>query len=718
MLKNLFYLAIWLIIIAYTPIIYAFETQIDEYQEKLFRNIDRNQIETGILYDKVIPFSNIEKFDGGKDSGIVTLKNWNQMYFEMYQASVEKPSIPPLEGIRKISKTRRIKATNEIIEIAVMNFHYDQIKQDAIEKGLLKVEDGGLKRVKRTSISPFEEKQVFAAVALKEKTYRGDSLTFTLDESLYFSNTGKSLDRFEIDFDNGEGFKPLYFNDQIDINYTEKGVKTVRLKMYDTTGGLLESSFTLDVRSLTTPDPHMTWIVQAEIPYENETAFGTAYVYLSPQNYVLTNPVIVVEGFDIDNTKGWDDLYALLNQENLAETLRGKGYDLIVLDFNDSTDYIQRNSFVFTKLIQIVNSEKAGDNHLAVIGASMGGLVARYGLAYMEQHDMPHETNLFISFDSPQRGANIPLGLQYWLSFFRSESAEANLWISRLSTPAAKQMLVYHYGASKANNSNRICINSSFCYNESICGYPYYGRPDTLRESFYSELSSIGYPGNLRKIAIANGSGNAAGQSFNAGDKIISYYYTSWKVDILGDAWAIPNNLPVKKIFHGEIDPIGTGCDSSAKFFQSTNPYDSAPGGMRDSNKQIADSSAPYGDITTSHPNHCFIPTISALDINTIDLFRNIAYDPTIMDRTPFDAIYYPAENEPHVAITPENANWVMKEIMTIGCATSLGSIIEGLKVLTGIQIAEDPVCLDFYWDGKVDVKDIIKQLQYLSGLN
>ena len=33
------------------------------------------------------------------------------------------------------------------------------------------------------------------------------------------------------------------------------------------------------------------------------------------------------------------------------------------------------------------------------------------------------------------------------------------------------------------------------------------------------------------------------------------------------------------------------------------------------------------------------------------------------MTRTPFDAVYFPAENQGHVAITPENAAWLLFEI-------------------------------------------------------
>jgi hypothetical protein len=72
---------------------------------------------------------------------------------------------------------------------------------------------------------------------------------------------------------------------------------------------------------------------------------------------------------------------------------------------------------------------------------------------------------------------------------------------------------------------------------------------------------------------------------------------------------------------------------------------------------------APYGDIIALHPNHCFIPSTSALALDTSDLFYDIAGDPDLLAHTPFDAVYFPLANEEHVAITPENAAFILAEV-------------------------------------------------------
>ena len=50
-----------------------------------------------------------------------------------------------------------------------------------------------------------------------------------------------------------------------------------------------------------------------------------------------------------------------------------------------------------------------------IIGQSMGGLVARYALADIDQNqNFNHDTNLYISHDAPHLGANTPIALQHF----------------------------------------------------------------------------------------------------------------------------------------------------------------------------------------------------------------------------------------------------------------------------------------------------------------
>jgi hypothetical protein len=397
------------------------------------------------------------------------------------------------------------------------------------------------------------------------------------------------------------------------------------------------------------PNPHDTLFVTASIPYEDLHGSGYGYVYLADSLRGIRNPVIAVEGFDLDNSWDWDELYNHLNQEEMLETMRSSGYDLIILDFADATDYIQRNSFVLVELIQQVQSMIDPTLTIAVAGASMGGLCARYALAYMETHGLEHRVRNFISFDAPHHGANIPLGIQYWLEFFSGLSDAAAQMLANLNRPAARQLLVYHYTMPPGST----------------------GEPDSLRTEWLADLDAVGgYPQNLRKVAIANGSGYQLGQGFAPGDQIIEYEYADLFTTIRGNVWAVPDGAS-QMIFDGYIRIIIIPTSLQATV-SSTQPYDNAPGGWRASMADMDSTEAPYGDIIALYDNHCFIPTVSALAIDTQDLFYDIAGDPDLLSHTPFDAVYYPADNQDHVSITAENAQWFLTEARI--SATSVAS--------------------------------------------
>ena len=84
-------------------------------------------------------------------------------------------------------------------------------------------------------------------------------------------------------------------------------------------------------------------------------------------------------------------------------------------------------------------------------------------------------------------------------------------------------------------------------------------------------------------------------------------------------------------IFHGNIDYIFLPPDDVAVTVSTTNQYDNAPGGWRDTMAEMDAIDPGYGDIVGIYPNHCFIPSVSSLDLNTTNLFYNIAGDPNIL---------------------------------------------------------------------------------------
>ena len=390
---------------------------------------------------------------------------------------------------------------------------------------------------------------------------------------------------------------------------------------------------------------HFSYTLPAGYPNKGvdgrNTVGGNIYVYSNDPGGKIQNPIIIPEAFDPEDVRNWDSLYIRMNAEGLIECLRSAGYDFVVIDYDEGGNFIEHNAYLLSKVIAWVNSTKTTPQKNIVVGPSMGGLVARYALAYMEHEQIEHDTRLFISFDSPQLGANVPLGLQYLVRYWdgRAGGDDATKKFNILKTNAARQMLLYHIIKS---------------LDTGIIG------PDPLRVSFLQNLNAIGsWPQELRKVSIANGSGHGLLQlkddnitRLQPGDNIFNF---SIGPGIFSRVWAVPN------VTTTEISRCKTLFDADPDDYvvSGTKPYDNMPGGFRYFGSEVKSI-----DNDGDADKQCFIPTFSALAIATNENYYSPDDDASALSKTPFDAIYYPVENQGHVVVTAQNKNWVLKEIM------------------------------------------------------
>ena len=571
---------------------------------------------SGILVDRALPLAHLDQLDGSADAPVAGFHRWRQVIWELRESSEDPARWPDPLAVQPTA----LKIAGTTVPLGLVHAAYDRLDED----GTLAVGE------------------VFAAAALREAIYEGASVDFLLDDRWLLDFGPGTVKALRLDPGDGDGMRPLIPGHPLPAHYTVTGSAILRLEADLSDGRTLHAATELEVKRLDTPDPTETWQITATESYGGEYGTGQAYVYLSDRHTVLTDPVVVSEGFDLDNTMDWPVLYDLLNQQNLIEDLRAAGFDAVVLDFTEATDPIQRNAFVLTALLQQVREVIGPDRTMTLIGASMGGLVTRSALLWSEQQGIAHQVRTWVSFDSPQKGANIPLGLQDWLYFFKDESADAAYLLSRLDTPAAKQMLLYHHTNPAPSPPG----------------------PAPEFDAFYGQLADLGdWPVLPYKVSIVNGSGQQEDQGFAPGDQLIEYEYRSFLVDIDGNIWAVPDGGS-QLIFKGMIEKIWPLPDRYKKItVTDTLPWDGAPGGYRSSLAEMDTTAVDYGDIVALHDNHCFIPVISALALDVTDPFFDIAGASDLMSLTPFDEVHYPAENQEHVTITAESKPWFMSAV-------------------------------------------------------
>ncbi len=590
-------------------------------------------VSTGYLLDRAIPLGDAARFDGTPEAPSADPAALRQLVHELGRARLAGPIGPDADVLRELG---RAAGRGGAVPIAVVDARVQRVRAEGA--GRIRARDGRV----ALDAADLETVDVFAATALAAETRRGATVEFVLPRALWMAHGRGEPSAIAVDAADGAGYRPIRFDEPFRPAWGSPGKRTLRLRAEWPDGSARGASFGFDVVRMATPAPDDTLQVTGAAPWGGLTATGSAYVALAPGHAALENPVVVVEGFDLDDSMGWDRLYELLNQENLLEDLRSAGFDAVVLDFDSATEPVQRNAMVVAQLLQDVAAATDPERTTFLVGASMGGLCARYALLWLEAQAIDARVRTYLSFDTPHGGASIPLGLQYWLDFFSEQSTDAAYLLSRLDTPAARQMLALHHTSPPTVTP----------------------AADPLRPALLADFAALGdWPAGPRRVAAANGTGAGAGQGFAPAAQIVEYEYGSWLVDIVGNVWAVPD-ATTAQVFHGVIDFILLPADELSVVVSGTAPWDNAPGGNRDSMFQMDTTAAPYGDIVALHDRHCFIPTVSALALPTADLFFDVDGTPEVASLTPFDAVMWAAANEEHVFISPATKAWVMAEVL------------------------------------------------------
>ena len=487
----------------------------------------KEHTETKILYDQV---ANVSHATDIKKEEINPLY-FMQVYHEMERADYLN-RLPKLEKLEAEAKNGFAK---EYVPLSVLISEFETIIKSTVENNKMVFNDNNQYEITDTSISYFNKHSI-GIIAPLLKAIKGKRVVFKLSESLIFNTTNKNISKIEADFNDGLGYRILGKNSEVIVNYSTIGKKTIAFKMTLNTGEIFTHSNSFEVEEKAIPLDVSAKISQmapfyvspltsitSSIPYQGvgETAAhqgrGEFQIYYDNEAGLLDKVIIVCDGFDPGDGRKVPDIYNLLNYgapvQNLGNNVRNLGYDVVVLNFPQYTrpdgttvvdggvDYIQRNAKVMMELINYINANKVGNQELVVIGPSMGGLITRHALRYMEMNGMDHKTRLWLSFDSPHLGANVPIGMQHMFNFLAYDSDIADLTVraivdSMLKSPAARQMLIDHFeGHLLGGSLNRFRPNycnvtsyrtshSQKCFSNGIkC----YGFSTKSKENFYCE---------------------------------------------------------------------------------------------------------------------------------------------------------------------------------------------------------------------------------------
>jgi hypothetical protein len=400
----------------------------------------------------------------------------------------------------------------------------------------------------------------------------------------------------------------------------------------------------------------------SSIAYDNIYANGDYSIFSNAGTTlnVVDKPIIMVEGFDPMNEYPAAALASKFNSDQsnaLTTQLLNLGYDIITLNFANGGDYIQRNAFLLIELINRVNAQKTGNEQLVVIGVSMGGLVARYALTYMEHNTINHNTRLFVSMDTPHEGAYIPLSLQFLMNKTANYLPPVGIMFDHvINCEAARQMLLVHIGATMNNSS-----------------HPYTPQQSSLRTSLMNELATMGnFPMNCKKISISNGSKSGLFQKNHIGNRLSLNQEFIFFTDLA--AYNSIGYSMFPPIFDEQNNEMAGNClwynlmfmESGNIGIKGYNNFETLPGGNFPWVSSVMELFSNAGIPTETYLVPSFISTESALSLNipAQNWGENLSEDKELMCKTPFDAIYAPLdENQLHTSIPTVTSNWLFEHI-------------------------------------------------------
>ena len=563
----------------------------------------------------------------------LTQQQWGGLYFLLENAALE---LGPVKPLALIDASTRDLRPDDPLPIAIASFRVAVPRASLAQSILAGASNGGQPGALPARLADaIEERQAFMATAYMHgqwgrdtPVHRGRHVRLRLDEAFYFTNPAAALpDSIAVDLGDGDGFVEAAFGDVLEASYPkgDSAVIAVRCTYGDEA---LEARMTLAISDDPAPPrADDTWPLQARGPDGKPSEAGMAWVFRAPGRREVVNPVILVEGFPGGHP--CDYLYELLNASGMVDALQGAGYDVIIVGLANGLTQIQRNAQVLVECIR--EARKRTPQPLVVGGVSMGGLVSRYALAWMEKQGEDHGTRTYLSIDAPHRGTYTSLGVQ-WFVHALEPYARGLLGFSRLlDADSNVQLMIQWWNDGKVGRS-------------------------PLRDELLADFAAVGgYPSRPRKLAVSCGRGDGVGGSATAGTATMTWESEPFLSLAINTLPGVDGTVAAGSWFMAE-KPLAPLRDPGIR------AWETVPGSQNTYNQQVAQVASAFGcgtvQPTAANLRTCCIPTVSALDLDQDDPSAPIG------EATgPFDAHTCSPDSLQHLELAGEVSQWIVTEL-------------------------------------------------------
>lgn len=415
----------------------------------MFEYLDTSKVPTGYLKDKAFELVDFAQYNGINQSADLS-PDRSILYASVRTINTArvKPSLPLYNADNYISSFN--DPTGVVIGATL--FKYNYIVQNAISDTLIVYQNGKVYDSYVNGIWRNPYSDAYSLVfAPSISVHTGQDVRFKFSTNQLLTNC--QVQTIEFDPEDDGTYTTLGSTYNQVIHYSTTGTKVLRLRITLDGGIVLLAHTTIDVLADDNSHAHLL-PSGASSPFrvylDNDETSPTyaiiTYRYASSHNSQLVKPLIYVEGFD-HPLMGWLSTFSANNLEERIEELvkyallsaagfsRGAydyywlndklssapyitdEFDIVYVDWGNPMASIMDNARLLEQIITSINNSKTvhdDSTKNTIIGHSMGGVIARVALCNMESNPLiHHETKCYVSFDSPHKGANIPLGLQF-----------------------------------------------------------------------------------------------------------------------------------------------------------------------------------------------------------------------------------------------------------------------------------------------------------------
>lgn len=193
-----------------------------EFIDNEMRFLDKSEITTGILYDRVNSLAGLSDFNITQ-ADTSSNKHFRQSYFEMKVAAYNSNDWMPMEDLNDLTFSK--KSIGQV-PIGLSNYSYNLIDTNAIANNLFYFVDSVLYDTPSRSSSPYLVLNNFVASPLLDSVPL--NFSYYVGTEFLIQQASKTINNLQIDFGDGVGLRTITLNSSVPVNYQTYGFKYLK----------------------------------------------------------------------------------------------------------------------------------------------------------------------------------------------------------------------------------------------------------------------------------------------------------------------------------------------------------------------------------------------------------------------------------------------------------------------------------------------------------